>query len=241
MIDNANALGALGITHDGRGADFPATSISWFEAARFVNWLNTSTGSVPAYKFGDMGNFQLWEPIDPGYDVNNLYRNSRAFYFLPSLDEWHKAAYYDQIDCVYYDYPTGSDAIPDGIDFVGDSVFDAVFEDGGNQLAPNGITNAGVQSPYTTVAQGGNVNEWLESAFDRTNTAPGEQRELRGGSWGFPSSLLLAANDGFGLPPTFEGIGGGFRVASVVPEPSGAVLIAVAILSMLGTSKRRHT
>ena len=44
MINKANALGNLGITHDGRGANKPATSISWFEAAKFVNWLNTSTG-----------------------------------------------------------------------------------------------------------------------------------------------------------------------------------------------------
>ena len=33
MIDKANAEGSLGITHDGRGANKPATSISWFEAA----------------------------------------------------------------------------------------------------------------------------------------------------------------------------------------------------------------
>ena len=53
MIDNANALGGLGITKDTRGPDKPATSVTWYEAARFVNWLNTSSGSVPAYKFDD--------------------------------------------------------------------------------------------------------------------------------------------------------------------------------------------
>jgi len=30
MIDVANLLGGLGITHDGRGPNKPATSISWF-------------------------------------------------------------------------------------------------------------------------------------------------------------------------------------------------------------------
>ena len=40
MIDKANALGGLGITKDTRGPDFPATSVTWYEAARFVNWLN---------------------------------------------------------------------------------------------------------------------------------------------------------------------------------------------------------
>jgi hypothetical protein len=84
MIDKANALGGLGITKDTRGPDYPATSVTWFEAARFVNWLNTSTGSVPAYKFDSGGTFQLWQPSDAGYDSTNLYRNKLATYFLPS-------------------------------------------------------------------------------------------------------------------------------------------------------------
>ena len=72
MIDKANALGGLGITKDTRGPDKPTTSITWFEAARFVNWLNTSTGALPAYKFDDIGEFQLWEPTDAGYDPGLL-------------------------------------------------------------------------------------------------------------------------------------------------------------------------
>jgi formylglycine-generating enzyme required for sulfatase activity len=239
MIDKANALGALGITHDGRGANFPATSISWYEAAQFVNWLNESTGHPVAYKFDVMGNFLLWEPMDAGYDPNNLYRNSEAFYFLPTLSEWHKAAYYDPVAGVYYDYPTGSDAIPDGIDSVGDSVFDAVFEDGANQLAPNVITNVGLSSPYGTFGQGGNAREWLEIAFDRMNTMPDKQRMLRGGAWGDIHTLLLAANDGIGWAPSFEGNFVGLRVASAIPEPSAVLMLAVAILQVLCSIRRK--
>ena len=104
MIDKANAEGGLGITKDTRGPDKPATRVNWNEAARFVNWLDTSTGSRPAYKFalqpGDGGysanaDIQVWTPSDAGYNPNNLYRNSLAHYFLPSVDEWYKAAYYD--------------------------------------------------------------------------------------------------------------------------------------------------
>src|SRR3954451_1047129 len=51
MIDKASTLGGLGITKDTRGPDYPATNVTWYEAAKFVNWLNTSTGSAPAYKF----------------------------------------------------------------------------------------------------------------------------------------------------------------------------------------------
>ena len=51
MINVANTLGGLGITTDLRGSNKPASSMSWNEAARFVNWLNVSDGSTPAYKF----------------------------------------------------------------------------------------------------------------------------------------------------------------------------------------------
>jgi hypothetical protein len=124
MIDKANAEGALGITKDIRSADKPATRVNWNEAARFVNWLNTSTGSTPAYKFaiqpGEVGyspsaDIQLWTIGDAGYNPNNLYRNSLARYVLPSVDEWYKAAYYDPTSGVYYDYPTGSDNVPTAV------------------------------------------------------------------------------------------------------------------------------
>jgi formylglycine-generating enzyme required for sulfatase activity len=239
MIAKANALGGLGITTDTRGPNFPATSVTWYEAARFVNWLNTSTGSVPAYKFDEAGNFQLWKEMDSGYNPANLYRNRLAKYFLPSLNEWHKAAYYDPAAGVYYDYPTGSDSVPDGIDFATDPVYEAVFNDGGNNLGPNEIANVGVTTPYGTVGQGGNVDEWEENAFDRMNNEVGEQRGSRGGSWGYGASLLSASNRGVGVLPFFEGSFIGVRVASIIPEPNAALLISVGYLGLLVLPIRR--
>ncbi len=76
MIEKANTLGGLSITKTIRGPDKPATQVSWNEVARFVNWLNTSTGSMPAYKFviqpGEVGynanaNIELWTISDAGY------------------------------------------------------------------------------------------------------------------------------------------------------------------------------
>ncbi|MEX2169340.1 MAG: SUMF1/EgtB/PvdO family nonheme iron enzyme [Pirellulales bacterium] len=232
MIDKANALGALGITKDTRGPDMPATSVTWYEAARFVNWLNESTGHALAYKFDDLGNFQLWQPVDPGYDPNNLYRNRRAFYFLPSLNEWHKAAYYDPIAGVYYDYPTGSDSVPDGIDSVGDTEFAAVFFDGGLNSGPNEITNVGLTSAYGTAGQGGNVEEWEESAFDRINNIAGEHRSDNGGTWQTALNVLAASHTGIGIAPSFEGQFLGLRVATV-PEPSSLSLFVLWLSAIL--------
>jgi hypothetical protein len=72
MIDKVNALTGSRLSNSRRGPNKPATRITWYDAARFVNWLNTSTGNVPAYKFDDTGGFQFWEPTDPGYDSANL-------------------------------------------------------------------------------------------------------------------------------------------------------------------------
>jgi hypothetical protein len=237
MIDKANALGVLGITKDTRGPDKPATSINWYEAAQFVNWLNTSTGCLPAYKFDINGNFQLWQPLDPGYDPENFYRNKLARYFLPSIHEWHKAAYYDPVSDLYYDYPTGSDSIPDGTDFVNDPVFDALFNDGASNPGPNNVTNAGLSSPFGTVGQGGNVTEWEETAFDRLNNSASSGRGVRGGSWGNISTHLLASNRN-AIGPAFDANFFGFRIASIIPEPSSIVLLGLGLLGFLGITSR---
>jgi Sulfatase-modifying factor enzyme 1 len=238
MIDRANTLGGLGITKDTRGANKPATNVSWFEAAQFVNWLNTDSGSTPAYKFDGGGNFQLWVPGDAGYNPNNLFRNSNAKYFLPSVDEWYKAAYYDPNAGVYYDYPTGSDSVPDGIDFAGDTSFDAVFFDGGFNLQPNDITDVGVLSPYGTAGQGGNASEWEETDFDLLNdsSSSAAARGVGGGYWLDTSSELLSSHRNSRNPPV-ELNNIGFRVASV-PEPGTALLASVASVGLLMLRRR---
>jgi formylglycine-generating enzyme required for sulfatase activity len=237
MIGKANALGSLHISTDTRAPDRAATSIAWYEAANFVNWLNTSTGSFPAYKFGEFGP-QLWGPADVGYDANNRFRNKLAKYFLPSIDEWHKAAYYNPATGTYFAYPTASNAIPDGLDTVGDPNFDAVFYDGFLDVWPHAINNVGVLSPYGTAGQGGNVAEWEETSFDRINDNPTENRAIRGGSWGQAVSLLHATTRN-ALGEVFSDITVGFRVASAVPEPSTlALVVSLAVFAPRRKARR---
>jgi len=125
---------------------------------------------------------RLQDLDDAGYNPNNLYRNNLARYFLPSTYEWYKAAYYDPTSGVYYDYPTGSDSVPDGIDFVFDPNFDAVFFDCASNPWPSDITSVGLLSPYGTAGQGGNVREWQETDFDLVNDSSSSGRVIRGGS-----------------------------------------------------------
>lgn len=217
----------LGLTLDSRGPNKPATSLSWFECAKFVNWLNTSTGSVPAYKFDSSGNFQLWTPADAGYDANNLYRNRLAQYFLPSSDEWYKAAFFDPMTNSYWDFPTASNTPPIAVSSgtaLGTAVYDQTFAQG-----PADIILAGGPSPFGTVAQAGNVWEWEETEVDLVNDNPQGVRTNRGSAWhgnGGTNAIGLSSSFRFGIQLPGNSVGDvGFRVARVLPEPSAWIVI----------------
>jgi sulfatase modifying factor 1 len=225
---NFGTENSLVITQDARGAAKPATNISWNEAARFVNWLNTSTGNQAAYKFTSSGvndNIALWTSGEAGYDVNNKYRNSLAKYFLPSYNEWYKAAYYNPTNSTYYDYANGSNTAPTAI-ASGTGAGTAVYN---SQSGPADVDQAGGLSPYGVMGLGGNVREWDESSGDLANSSGSSSRGLRGGNWlGGSSNLSSSTRSSNNPSDVFNNLG--FRVASLssdvaaVPEPSMMVI-----------------
>ena len=237
MVTKANEEGGLKITLSPMGdvtggprPNMPATGVSWNAAARFVNWLNTSHGFQPAYKFAVQPsdaeynadeNILLWQSGEPGYNAANPFRNSLAQYFLPSVHEWYKAAYYDPHANRglggYWDYPTGSDTAPTAVSggtAAGTAVYSQPLEQG-----PADITNAGGLSSYGVMGLGGNVWEWEETEYDLVNDNRSSSRGLRGGVWDFFPNLLAASNRNFVVVPS-DGVNFvGFRVASI-SEPS---------------------
>lgn len=239
MVSRANAAGNLEITLDpmtgvtsGPRPNMPATKTSWNEAARFVNWLNVNQGIQPAYKFslqpGDVGydaqaNVQIWDSSDVGYDDTNPIRNSLARYFLPSVHEMYKAAYYDPAANEgmggYWDFPTGSDVAPDAVSggiAAGSAVYDQPFPQG-----PADIDDAGGLSPYGVMGLGGNVYELLEPELNDMNNDPSSVISISAGSYVSSSELLNASAqtthlDDDSLVSSSTDLG--FRVASAVIE-----------------------
>jgi len=238
MITKANNEGGLGITMDPMGFvtggardDMPATGVSWFEAAQFVNWLN---GSTPAYKFDGGGNFQLWDSGEVAeYNSANPYRSNLATYFLPSVDEWYKAAYYNAGTGSYGDYPTANGLVPTAV-ASGTAANTAVYDQSFN-TGPADITQAGGLSPYGTMGQAGNAWEWEETDFDLVNDSSSSARDVRGGEW-LSSSGVLSSSVRISGVPAIESFRIGFRVASI-PEPSSLLLGALATV---GLSMRRR-
>ncbi len=155
----------------------------------------------------------------------NPYRHKEAHYCLPSENEWLKAAYHQNNGATedYWIYPTGefvpgsSDvptAVPSGTD-PSTAVYGQAFGTG-----PADITDAGGLSPYGTMGQGGNVNEWTESATDGNNS-PTANRVVRGGQWNWPAdSMNWGSRPTTNGSPNYENPGFGFRVASVPGSPA---------------------
>ena len=221
MIEKANASAGLSITLNdmsrwgGNGANTPATGVSWYEAASFVNYLNTSTGFNLAYKFNSSGVFERWSPTDLGYNSNNLLRNSMAKFYLPSVDEWFKGAY-GSPSGTWFNYATGSDSTPTAVSG-GTDPNTIVF---GGQASPAEITNAGGLSAYGTMAQGGNVWEWIE------NENPNNGNYIQGGGFRDGIGIISSTMNFSEASPVSESNYWGFRVASV-PEPSSFSLLAL--------------
>jgi formylglycine-generating enzyme required for sulfatase activity len=245
MIDKFNASQSLQITKGTLAKNKAATGVSWNEAARFVNWLNTISGGFAAYNFttGDVNdNIALWTVTDTlDYDASNPYRSKRTKYVLPSYNEWYKAAYYNPSNSTYYDYTTGSDSAPTAVasgTVANTAVFLQTFEQG-----PADVTQAGGLSPYGVMGLGGNVYEWEESSFDLLNSSNSSTRGVRGGDWN-GSIVNLSASTRYSLNPS-DAYTVGFRVASLpssappaVPEPS---MMLIGTLFGLGglVAKRR--
>jgi formylglycine-generating enzyme required for sulfatase activity len=226
-ITKATASGMANVTAGAWTGNQPAANISWYEAAAFVNWLNTSTGNQAAYNLTFSGSWSmtLWSSGNAWQaGGENLYRHKDAFYFLPSENEWYKAAYYNPGGTNYFLYPTASDTAPTAV-ASGTGAGTAVYAQPSAQ-GPAGVDLAGALSSYGTMGQGGNVWEWSESAFDGSNSSSSESRAVRGGDW-VDTELNLRSSDRSDLVPAFENDGLGFRVASV-PEPSTAVLVLMA-------------
>ena len=243
MITKFNLSQTLQITQNNVGASKPTTLVSWNEAARFVNWLNTSSGGFAAYNFTTTGvndNITPWTAFEmQDFDLSNPYRSLRANYVLPSMDEWYKAAYYNPLTSTYSNFATGSDTAPSAV-ASGTAANTAVY---GGQAGPANIMSAGGLSPYGIMGMGGNVWEYEETAELLVNSSGSSARGFRGGFWG-DNSFNLSSSSRNSINPALESNGIGFRVASLssdavaVPEPSSLIMFSTMALSALWYRKR---
>lgn len=115
---------------------------------------NTPGEAIVAVGHSTNADIELWTGSDAGFDPSNPFRNSNAHYFLPSVHEWYKAAYFDPVSGTYFNFPNGSDTAPTAV-ASGTAPGTAVYRQPDDQ-GPADITNAGGLSPFGIMALGGN-------------------------------------------------------------------------------------
>ncbi len=200
------------------GANVPTSNVSWYEAAQFVNWLNTSSGYQAAYNFtGTQGTgdytFASWT-LEEAWGGANLYRHKDAYYFLPTEDEWVKAAYWNGSSIQTYATADGS-APQAGVDSNYDWAVNRPWDIGSGTEELNG-----------TYDMMGNVREWMESPYSDENYGFGSSRARRGGYY-YHYDYYLGSSSRLSSDPASEVSNMGFRVASV-PEPTSLILLSTA-------------
>ena len=247
-ISRTGVSGSYNYSVIGSGAR-PVTYVSWYDSARFVNWLHN----------GQQTGLQNASTTEQGvYTLNGavsgiITRNSNLgwTYGLPSEDEWFKAAYYDQSMNSgiggYWMYADRNSDLPHF--WVGYRRSNAnYFLDDFN---PSGINNGyylsrspiysvseqyltdvgviGVDSFYGTRDQGGNVWEWNDAVI-------GLERGLRGGSWADGINDQEFAVSNRSRNNASEGSTVGFRIV-IVPEPSVIGLMALGVVLLVRKRK----
>ena len=199
------------------GTNVPTNRLSWYEAAQFVNWLNTSTGYQVAYKFTE-GTYGVWESGDAGYNSDNPYRNSNAHYFMPTEDEWVKAGYWNGTSLQTYASVGDVRPTQSGWNFYDNYVF---------ATDPRGPWDVGSGSEELngTFDMMGNVWEWMESSFSESS---GFRPLVRGGSYSDLRGFITLRSSYWTsiYAPSDEMSSVGFRVASV-PEPTTLILLSL--------------
>jgi formylglycine-generating enzyme required for sulfatase activity len=213
------------------GENIPTNRTSWYEAAQFVNYLNTSKGYQAAYKFtGTQGtsNYTLgiWSTAEAAGGTN-LYRNKNAKYYLPTEDEWMKAAHWNGSNL--QTYTTIGDVFPlqgNGTSGTGWNYYNNTDLAQYINLYRPWDVGSGSQELNGTFDMTGNVYEWMESPWNNGDYLSGSIRGLRGGSYGHGGEGALASYGGSGCYPDLVNSTMGFRVASV-PEPATLLLLGL--------------
>lgn len=203
----------------------PTASASWYEAAKFANWLTSGDALQGAYTFSNSTTFT-------GVDRDTALTTFGTIYVLPTEDEWYKAAYFKSDGSGYTTYATGDTLPVAGTDANYLRVNTAPWNVGSGTVENNG-----------TYDMGGNVYEWGESAYAGGAPTGGEFRVILGGDWNNNSDGLQSSNRRT-LTPGIELTGRGFRVAALelqvasVPEPSSVGLLVLGAMGLM--LKRRR-
>ncbi|MGA2620279.1 MAG: autotransporter-associated beta strand repeat-containing protein, partial [Thermoguttaceae bacterium] len=227
-------------------ANLPVNWDSWGDAARYANWLQNGQPTGPegagttetgAYTLNGMfGAASTSNPvITTAYDMAlfGVTRNAGAKYWIPTENEWYKAAYYKGggTNSGYWFYPTQASSSNPPVSTLSISgTNNANYSSSGYTtpatgspavnwiLTPVGYY-AGSPSHYGTYDQGGDLYNFTETPVTQSNSNANMDEGqfvyvLRGGSFHHGAPDEEASNWRYGAEPAKPAHGRTFRLAT---------------------------
>ncbi len=216
--------------------------LTWRQAAIYCNWLHNNksldqsaflTGAYDVSTFGDATPFGFTDQRE---------RSPGARYFIPTWDEWLKAAHYDPNKQNpdgsvggWWQYANKRDQVliygpPPAFGGDGTGMANAGFNLPGftERFIPL-ASYPTQQSPWGLLDTAGGMTEWMETGY-YNSLGTLDARGLDGSGWGSSSGVAMAVDSirtWGGEWPNLAFSDNGFRIAAVVPAPGGAGLMIV--------------
>jgi sulfatase modifying factor 1 len=227
-------------------ASAPAMFVSWYSAARFVNWLTNGqqTGGAGVSSL-ETGSYTLSNATSGPLPT----RNPGATYVLPSMDEWFKAAFHNAAGLASTDYTLwGTATSTQPTANVSNPLLANVANYGRSTtptLGPLDVASySNSLSSYGLYSMIGNAAEITETRNSSSDT----MYQAMSGSWSTNPGNVLAFNAilGGGSGTFVNGTAAtaqiGFRPAYItaVPEPSTMGLAGAGVAGLAGLEWNRR-
>lgn len=201
----------------------PVTFVSWWDAARYVNWLHFDRPDRGRSELGTTEGTNNSGAYDTRDELLAVRRNKEARFYLPNRDEWTKAAFFHERPGggVWWRSATHESELPvagpPDNERSNANYFDGRWAVPFPHLSPVGAYRSS-PGPWGTYDQAGNVHEWAEDA-----PTPFTRRLLGGALFLY----AIGVERGYAEAEiASQGLGSvGFRIAAPwpVPPPGQAV------------------
>jgi len=228
-------------------AQWPVAGISWRTAATYANWLHNGQSADPQ------------SLITGAYDSTTWGYNGRVFtdevdhlpgakYWIPSLDEWIKAVYYDPNKDGpggggWWTHPNGSDtALVPGLPGGGETSAGIEGVDWRDLLEIPVGSYPDTQTPWGLLDASGGASEWLETAWwPDTPQGRGYMPSSVGINGPFLDEIDALGNMS-SVAPSSGSPYMGVRIVGAVPSPATPLILGTLVACpALALGRRRHS